>query len=278
MIIPPVVDSHVHFWDPRVLDYPWLASVPGLRRPFLPADYAVAVDGLPVDGVVFVEANPRPDLGLAEVRFAQAAPGVRGIVAYVDLADRTHLHRRLDELQAVSLVKGIRQNIQGHERGFCLRPGFVEGVREAGRRGLSFDLCATHDQLDEVAELCRRCPGTRLVLDHCGKPAIRARLRVPWATSIAELGQMEHVRCKISGLLTEADPASWTEEDLLPYARHVVESFGSGRLLYGSDWPVLTLAGDYARWYQFTRRLTDHWTEEESRAFYGENAVGFYGL
>lgn len=273
-----VIDSHVHFWDPRVLEYPWLAGLPTLERPFLPADYRAAWGDAPVERVVFVEANPRPDQALAEVVFAESAPEVVGIVAFVELTAPDAVGHRLDELAVRPRVKGIRHNIQGNEPGFCVRPEFVEGVREAGRRGLTFDLCATHDQLAEVVELCELCPDTRLVLDHCGKPSIRTGQREPWTTAVAELAAMEHVWCKMSGLLTEADVGRWTEADLLPYAEHVVECFGAARLMYGSDWPVLTLAGDYPAWYQFTRRLTRNWSAQETGAFYHDNAVRFYRL
>ena len=273
-----VVDSHVHLWDPSALDYPWLAGLPGLRRPFLAGDLAAATAPLPVRRVVFVEANARADQALAEVDLAGECPLVAAIVAFAPLDEPDALAARLDELCARPLVRGIRQNIQGTAPGFALRGSFVEGVREVGRRGLSFDLCATHDQLAEVVELCRLCPDTPLVLDHCGKPPIRSGAREPWATQVAALAAMEHVHCKLSGLLTEADPARRSEADLLPYAGHVVERFGAGRVMYGSDWPVLTLAGDYGAWYRFTRRLTADWSTGEARAFYHDNAASFYRL
>jgi L-fuconolactonase len=274
MTPPAIVDSHVHFWDPGELDYPWLDGLPALRRAFLPADLEAAAGELPVRRVVFVEANARPDQALREALFAGAAPGVAGIVAYGGLDEPDTLASRLDTLAAVPRVKGIRHNIQGHPPGYCLQPFFVDGVREAGRRGLAFDLCATHDQLRDVAELCGRCPGTRLVLDHCGKPAIRSGGWEPWASAIADIASLDHVACKLSGLMTEAEPS----DDLLPYAERVVERFGPGRLMYGSDWPVLTLAGDYGAWYGFTRRVTRGWSEGETRAFYHDNAVSCYGL
>ena len=273
-----IVDSHVHFWDPTRLEYPWLAELPVLHRPFLPTDLHAAMGELPVRRVVFVEANARREQAIREALFAADAPEVDGIVAFAALNEPAALRDRLDELALLPRVKGIRQNIQGNPPGFCLEAFFVEGVREVGRRGLTFDLCATHDQLTEVAELCRRCPDTRLVLDHCGKPAIAAGAWEPWASVIADIGSMEHVHCKLSGLLTEADLSGWTEDGLLPYAERVAESFGSGRMMYGSDWPVLTLAGEYGAWYRFTRRVTRDWSGAETRAFYHDNAVSFYRL
>lgn len=275
-----VVDAHVHFWEPESLEYPWLAELPALARAFRPADHARACAGAPVRQLVFVEANCRPDQALREAqRVAQLAAAdrrIRAIVAFVDLTGG-EAALAMDSLAEVPLVRGVRHNIQGNPPGFCLQPAFVAGVREAGRRGLSFDLCATHDQLAEVVELARHCPDTALVLDHCGKPPIAAGTLDPWRDHIRQLASLDHVSCKLSGLLTEAGDRR-ADEDLLPFAHHVAEAFGPNRLMYGSDWPVLTLAGSYDEWYGFTLRFTEGWSQAETRAFYEENAARFYRL
>lgn len=280
--IPPVLDAHVHFWDPAVLRYPWLSDLPQLSRAHLPAAYAAASAAVPVQAVLFVEANPRAGQGVAEAEWvaalADASAPVAGIVALVDLCDADAASAALDRLGSLPRVVGARHNIQGNPPGFSLQPLFVEGVREVGRRGLCFDLCCTHQQLPEVLELARRTPETRLVLDHCGKPGIRERRLDPWREHVAALAELEHVCCKISGLLTEAAPGPRETEDLLPYAEHVVDRFGVERVLYGSDWPVLTLAGTHAGWYHFTRRLTRQWSRDEARAFYRDNARRVYRI
>ncbi|MEJ2502082.1 MAG: amidohydrolase family protein [Gemmatimonadota bacterium] len=277
-----VVDAHVHFWDPAALSYPWLRTTPALDRPHRPRDYAAAHAGLPVEGCVFVEANARPDQNLDEARaverLARAEPRIAAIVAFVDLTDRVGRSESLDRLAATPRVRGVRQNIQGHPPGFCLAAAFVEGVREVGRRGLPFDLCATHDQLDEVVALVHRCPDTRFVLDHCGKPAIREGRLEPWRGAIDRLAAYDTVRCKVSGLLTEAAPDRRGDAELLPYVEHVVERFGPARVMYGSDWPVVNLAGSGAEWYAFTRRFTRGWGADDTRRFYRDNAVRFYDL
>jgi L-fuconolactonase len=281
-----VVDAHVHFWDPAQLHYPWLDAVPSLDRAFLPPDYAAATEPISIDRIVFVEANCRATEARREVEFverlAQREPRVAAIVAFVDLAQGlggrgSGLGYTLDALASSPRVKGVRQNIQGQAGGFCRTRAFVDGVREVGRRNLVFDLCATHDQLGEVADLVHDCPETRFVLDHCGKPAIRERSVQPWSERIARLAAHDNVCCKVSGLLTEA-AAAWCPEDLLPYAARVVECFGPERVLYGSDWPVLTLAGDYGTWYGFTERFTSGWSPTDRSRFYGDNAARVYGL
>jgi len=277
-----ILDAHVHVWDPSVLRYPWLDGLPALDRPFLPAAYASATSGIPIDAMILVEANCLPHQTLGEAAFfeqiAVADSRVAGIVAFASLTESKELDRTLDALTARPRVRGIRHNIQGEGSGFCAQSSFVEGVRKVGSRGLTFDLCATHDQLGEVLELVRLCPNTRFVLDHCGKPAIRDRLLDPWRTDIADLAECTNVWCKLSGLVTEASHTGWREADLVPYASHVVEQFGMERVMYGSDWPVLTLATDYAAWFRFIEWFTKGWSDAERRDFYCDNARRGYTL
>src|SRR5207245_1300712 len=127
-----------------------------------------------------------------------------------------------DALSSSPRVKGTRHNIQGQPAGFCLQPAFVQGVQAVGGRGLTFDLCATHDQLRDVADLVRQCPDTRFVLDHCGKPAIRTRRLDPWRADVARLAAHDNVWCKLSGLLTEANPQDLRDDTLIPYTAWVV--------------------------------------------------------
>ena len=277
----------MHFWDPAELHYPWLEAVPALHRAFQPADYAAATGEVPIAKLVFVEGNCRPEEARREVqlveRLAGAEPRIAGIIAFADLTEGlgtrgSRLEHTLDGLASSPRVKGIRHNIQGQPAGFCLQPAFVRGVQTVGRRGLTFDLCATHDQLRDVADLVQQCPDTGFVLDHCGKPAIRTGRLDPWRADVARLAAHDNVWCKLSGLLTEADAADRRDDVLIPYAACVVECFGSERVMYGSDWPVLTVAGSYCDWYAFTDRFTARWSAAERRRFYAGTAARVYGL
>lgn len=276
-----IVDAHVHFWDPRLLHYEWLETAPALQRAFLPRDYTAAASGVPVDRILVVECNCVPGENVLEVEyFTRLAESVRvaGIVAFADLTQTNELDRTLDVLSQSPKLKGIRQNIQGQAPGFSLQESFVQGVRKVGQHGLTFDLCITHDQCRDAIELVRRCPDTDFVLDHCGKPAIRDRCMEPWSSEIGRLADHENVYCKLSGLLTEADTQDWRGEDLVPYASRVTECFGTDRLMYGSDWPVLTLAGEYRDWFDFTQSFTSDWSDAERNRFYHDNAKRVYHL
>lgn len=278
----PVIDAHVHLWDPGRIHYPWLEDHPPLHRPFKVADLDAEAEDVPLRGMVLVEGDCAPGLAAEEtdllLEAAAADPRVLAIVARADPTRRPAFEALLDRYAAHPAVRGIRQNIQGNDPGYCLSPAFVEGVQEAGRRGLTFDLCVTHDQLPEVLTLAERCPGTSLVLDHCGKPGVAGRLLDPWRDHIDALAALPHLCCKVSGLLTEADPRGWDDPDLIPYVEHVAERFGAGRLIYGGDWPVLSLAGTYREWYVFTCRFSRNWSADERASFYHDNALRFYGV
>jgi L-fuconolactonase len=173
----------------------------------------------------------------------------------------------------------VRRLLQGErDPAFCLQPGFIRGVELLPDFGFSFDICVKHHQLPAVVELVRRCPGTRFVLDHVGKPDIAAGLLDPWRESIAALAALPNVDCKVSGMVTEADPAAWSAADLAPYVAHVLAAFGEDRVLFASDWPVVTLAATYRRWVETLDGLTAGLAEMARRKLWAENARRVYRL
>jgi L-fuconolactonase len=279
--IQPYVDAHIHFWDPTMLRYSWLETVPELFRPMLPGDFAEPMGTAEVEKFVFVEGNPRFDQGVDEAlmieTMAAGDPRIAGIVAQVDIT-ASGRDAAFDRLLDVSRVRGIRHNIQGNPSGFCLQASYVAGVTEVGRRGLTFDLCATHDQLGEVVKLVEQAPETHFVLDHCGKPPIASGEMDPWRRHVAALAGHENVWCKLSGLLTEAGPTEPRVDHILPYVQYVTDVFGAGRLMYGTDWPVVTLAGSASEWLGFILGFTRDWNYDDRSALFYDNAAKFYKL
>ena len=280
-----IVDAHVHFWDPARLRYPWLDDLPPLRRAFTPAEYFATV-GDRVDRVVFVEANCEAPENRDEVAFVESLAAadhrIAAIVAYADMSD-PRLGCTLDAFASQPLVRGVRQNIQGHPAGFCLRPQFVAGVREVGRRGFTFDICVTHDQLGDALALARACPDTRFVLDHggkprIGKPRIGGAMLESWSADLSRLAEFPNVYCKLSGLLTEADETHRTYDALSPFAERIVECFGVERLMFGSDWPVVTIAGGFDAWLAVVTEMTSAWSPRERERFYAGTAAAVYGI
>jgi len=279
----PIVDTHVHFWAPGRLRYPWLDDEPELNRPFLPGDYRAAVPPVNVEALVFVQADTLPEQGLDEVAWVESlaarTPIIQGMVAFAPLEQGADVQPILEELHGRPLVRGVRRLLQSEpDPEFCLRAGFVEGVRLLARYDLSFDICIFHHQLPGVLELVRRCPDVRFVLDHIGKPAIRDAILDPWREHIRTLAAMPNVYCKLSGLVTEADHARWTAADLQPYIEHVIECFGFDRVMFGSDWPVQVLATDYPRWVETLEQAVAGASENEKRRLFVENGRRFYRL
>ncbi|RME63007.1 MAG: amidohydrolase, partial [Caldilineae bacterium] len=240
------IDTHVHFWNPDHLTYPWLDQAPAIKRPFLPGHLAQATAGLDLAGIVFVQADCLPEQSLAEAEWvtalAQVEPRIRGIVAHAPLEAGAAARDALAALQKLPLVKGIRRLIQSEPLGFCVQPDFVRGVQLLPAYGFSFDICIYHPQLGDVLRLVEQCPDVSFILDHIGKPAIKDGIREPWMSQLRELAAFPNVHCKLSGMVTEADHARWTPDDLKPYMEHVLDCFGPERTVFGSDWPVVNLA------------------------------------
>jgi L-fuconolactonase len=270
-----LLDSHVHFWDPHHLTYPWLAEVPPLNRAFTPEDLA-AQRPEPVD-VVFVEAGRAAHQAGAEIdhvrRAARHRPWIRGVVAHADLEDPTRARPVIRAYAGDPFVVGVRRNVQDEAAGFTAAGGFRAGVRLLGDAGLPFDACVRAHQLPELAELAAACPQTTIVLDHLGKPSPPGDSS--WGQALRRLARHGNVVCKLSGLATEAAPG--TARSLIAATlREALQIFGPGRCLYGSDWPVMTLATDYGSWLDLVRAaLAAHAPEAADAVLYG-NAARIY--
>jgi L-fuconolactonase len=210
--------------------------------------------------MVFVETDVVPARARDEVRWVESLaarePRIVAIVAQAAVDRGADTDAALAALAEHARVRGVRHLIEPHpEPDYCLRPEFVAGARRVGVRGWTFDLCLKHHQLPSCIELVRACPGTPFVLDHAGKPDIRGGVLDPWRAHIAALARLPNVVCKLSGLVTEADPATWTPAVLRPYVDHLLASFGPERLMFGGDWPVVKLASTYQRWVETVLEL-----------------------
>ncbi|MDP3071201.1 MAG: amidohydrolase [Opitutaceae bacterium] len=277
----PLVDTHLHLWDLGRLRYAWLPNVPALNRNHLLDDYRRACGAVAVAKMVFVQCECDPAQSQAEAdwvaELARVDPRIRGIVAQAPLELGDAVEPALAALAANPLVKGVRRLLQEEkDDAFCLRPDFVRGVRRLARHGLSFDLCIFHRQLASAIELVRQCPGVNFILDHIGKPGIKAGRLDPWRAQLRELAALPNVWCKISGVATEADHAAWTPADLRPYLDHAIACFGFDRVMFGGDWPVSTLAGDYPRWVATLDDVLRGCSPDERHRLYVRNAEAFY--
>jgi L-fuconolactonase len=279
----PIVDTHVHLWDPAEIPMEWCAGVPVLNKPYGIADLDEHRASVQLDKFVFVECDVAPGRSLDEARciagLAKGDPRLAGIVAHAPLEQGTGVEPHLQALAEIGLVKGVRRLLQNEaDDAYCLRPDFQEGLALLPRYGFDFELCIFHRQFPSVLQLVARHPEVRFVLDHIGKPGIKAGVVEPWWTFIKALGAFPNVICKLSGVSTEADHAQWSETQIRPYMDRAVDVFGTDRVMFGGDWPVSVLASSYVEWVEIVDRTTAHFTEAERRAIFHDNAVRWYRL
>lgn len=278
-----LIDSHVHLWNPEMFRYEWLDGIPKLNRRYWPGDLDEAAKDLGVGKRVFVECGRAGEQAWAEARWistlAQGDARWCGIVAHAAVERGDAVEADLAALAGLPLVRGVRRLLQQEgEADCCLRPEFVAGVRRLAGHGFTFDVCIRADQLGAVTELVRRVPEVTFVLDHFGKPAVKVGGLEPWGRELRALAALPNVVVKISGLTTEAEWGNWTVEQLRPYFDVTLESFGYARALFGSDWPVCTLATSYRRWAEVVDELTSAATPGERQQLFQANAERVYRL
>ncbi len=280
----PIVDAHLHLWDPTHFRMRWLDGNPILDKPYSLFEFRQHTAGLPITAMVYLQVEVAPAYGLLEVAWAAAHaaedPRLQAIVAWAPLEFGDQARAYLDALVTLSpLVKGVRRLIQGEpDPNFAVQPRFVRGVQLLADYDLSFDLCITHEQLPSTIALVEQCPQVSFVLDHIGKPDIKHHILDPWRAQIATLASFPNVSCKLSGLVTEADHAAWTPADLAPYVEHIVATFGEDRLLFGGDWPVAFQASSYPRWVTTLEQLTATLAPAAKAKLWATNAQRFYRL
>lgn len=270
------IDSHQHFWLYSRDQYPWIQAGTVLQKNFLPQDLALELHALEIDHCIAVQARQ----SLAENAFLSQLvvenPIVCGFVGWIDLQSEEveHQAKQLSELSGAVGVRHVVQDEPDPE--FMSRSAFRRGIAALQPHNLVYDILILESQLDDAIRLVRDFPHQRFVLDHIAKPRIRENHSQDWQAKIKELSQFSHVSVKLSGMVTEADHASWTFEQLSPYWEVVLKAFGPNRILYGSDWPVVLLAGQYAVWVEIVKRWLSSLDESEQAKIWGGNAKRIY--
>ena len=278
-----IVDAHHHLWDPARRDYPWMTGdAAALRRPVGLGDLHATVEPLGVAATVAVQAASTEEETLELLALAAASGGlVAGVVGWVDLT-APDAGDRLAALRAEpggERLVGIRHAVHDEpDPGWLERDDVGRGLRAVARAGLPYDLLLFPTHLPAAVRVAAAIPELSLVVDHGAKPRIAAGEREPWDSDLAALAACEQVHCKLSGLVTEADRAGWREQDVASYGARLLELFGPQRLMFGSDWPVCTLAASYAEVLELARSVLSALSPAEQEAVLAGTARRFYGL
>ncbi len=282
-----IIDAHHHLWDPAAREHAWLDGLPSLRRRFGPDDFARVAAPHGVTASILVQVVADVTETEEFLALAAAGPATGGgpapvaVVGWVDLRgpDVAAEISRIRQLAGGDRLTGVRHLVQDEADPTWLdRPDVRRGLRAVGAAGLVYDLLIRPSQLPAALRLTADLDQVRFVLDHAAKPRIADGVLEPWAAMIRELAARPNVACKVSGLVTEAGPG-WQREQFAPYADVLLEAFGAGRLMFGSDWPVCLLAASYAEVVELARDLlSPHLSRAELDGFFAGNARSVYAL
>ena len=273
------IDAHQHFWKYNPVEYGWIGEgMDVLKCDRLPADLAPLLQSAHLDGSVAVQA--RSTLKETEwlLQLADQAPFVKGVVGWVDLLS-PDVRRQLERFSAHKRFRGVRHIVQSEpDDHFVLRQDFQHGIGLLAEFGLTYDLLVFPRHLPAAHELVAAFPNQTFVLDHIAKPFIKDHLLSPWNADMRRLARLPNVYCKVSGLVTEADWKNWKAADVFPYLDVIFEAFGPQRIMFGSDWPVCTLAGSYADVISLVQEYSRQLAAQELAEVWGGTSVKAYNL
>lgn len=277
-----VVDAHHHLLDPARTDYPWLTTdYAAIDRRFGAEDLAPELAAAGVDRTILVQTIPSLDETREFLATAATVGFIGGVVGWVDLTDPAVAEAIAGWRAAPGWggLVGIRHQVHDEpDPDWLLRPDVGRGLDAVEAAGLTYDLLVRSRELPAALAVARERPGLRFVIDHLAKPPIRSGATEPWASLLRPFGELPNVWCKLSGLVTEADPVAWRVDDVAPFVDIALGIFGPARLMFGSDWPVCLVAASYADVVSAARELTAGLSIPEREAIFGGAAERAYGL
>lgn len=272
------IDSHVHFWKYDKKKHDWITDdMKVLRQNYLPEDLSMITRRNDIQGVVAVQADQSELETHFLVELAQTHPLIKGVVGWIDLSN-DNLQERLDYFKQYSIIKGWRHIVQSEPDDFLLNKKFQEGVALLKEYDYTYDILVYHHQLPAVASFVEALPDQAFIIDHCAKPNIKEAKITEWKQWMRTIAKHPNVYCKISGLFTEAAWKEWQPADFYPYLDVVFEAFGTDRLVYGSDWPVILVSGIYVQWKSLLEKYMEGMKPEVKKAIFDTNAKRFYKL
>ena len=273
-----IIDSHVHFWNFDPVRDAWITDdMKVIQRDLLPADIEPVLMRNKVSGCIAVQAGQsytETDFLLA---LAKNNAFIKGVVGWADFKS-VDINERLSGYTGEVKLKGFRHISEGESAGFLIQPDFLSGLKTLHDHGYTYDILIQQHQLQEAIALVDALPHQPFVLDHCGKPNLKQNDIAGWKEHIKIIAQNTNVHCKMSGLLTQCHWQDWNAKEIHDCLDVVFNSFGPGRVLFGSDWPVMLLAGNYGQWLQLVTAYTKQFSTEEKQMIFSKNAERFYKL
>jgi L-fuconolactonase len=272
------IDAHQHFWQYDREKHAWIDDeMKIIRRDFPPNDLFPLLEEAQIDGTVAVQADETWRETEYLLDLTSQYPWIKAVVGWVDIGN-PKLGDYLDIASESPKLKGFREILQSRKPDYMLRSEFIKGIHELGKRGFTYDILIFPEHLDASLQLVSKCPNQPFVIDHLAKPKIKTGEWKEWRKKMALLAERELVYCKLSGMITEADLKKWTYEEILPYMEIALELFGPQKLMYGSDWPVCLIAGEYERVWEAINRFTDALSAGEKERILGGTAKEFYRI
>jgi L-fuconolactonase len=273
------IDSHQHFWIFDPIRDSWISDeMLVIQKDFYPENLQPVLQANGIDACVAVQA----DQSLTETKFllelANKNDFIKAVVGWIDL-QADDIDEQLSEWKSEKKMAGFRHVLQAEpELEYMLRPNFLRGVGALTKHGFRYDILIFPKHLPVAQKFVAQFPDQPFVLDHIAKPYIKAGLIDEWEKDIKALAKFDNLQCKVSGIITEADWKNWTYEQIKPYLDVVFEAFGTDRIMFGSDWPVCLVAGEYAQVKGIIETYTSNFSASEKAKVFGENAARFYGI
>jgi L-fuconolactonase len=273
------IDAHQHFWIYNEKEYGWINERMGiLKKDYLPGNLQPEIQKAGFDGTIAVQARQ----SLEETRWLLKLAGlnnfIKGVVGWVDLCS-SDVRNQLIEFIPFPQFVGVRHVIHDEpDIDFILRKDFLNGIKSLMEFDLVYDILIFPRHLKNTIRFAGLFPDQTFVLNHIAKPNIKDKILSPWKEQIRQLAGFPNVLCKISGMVTEADWSNWQKKDFIDYLDVIFESFGTRRLMIGSDWPVCTLAGGYREVINIVQNYLVQFSEEERKNVMGLNALRTYKI
>lgn len=272
------IDSHIHFWKFDAVRDSWITDdMKILRQNYLPENLSVHLIQNGIAGCIAVQADQSETETFFLTQLSKESTFIKGVVGWVDLQD-ADVENRLEYFSQFPIIKGWRHIVQSEPDGFLQGENFQRGIQALSRFNYTYDLLIYHHQLKEALDFVSKFPQQKIVIDHCAKPDIKNKSITDWKMYMKEIARHPNVYCKLSGLITETNWKEWTAADFYPYLDTVFELFGTDRLLFGSDWPVMQLSGNYQQWKNLLEKYIQNYSTSDQEKIFGLNAVHFYNL